>query len=231
MQKRILVIDDDQKLTNLLTEYLLQFDMQVRSALHPQEGLRILKRFEPDLVILDIMLPDMDGFEVCKLIRQESTVPIIMLTARGELPDRVVGLEIGADDYIAKPFEPRELVARIQAVLRRHETPMASVLRADGLQADTRKREVRLDNIDLSLTGTEFELLKILMKNAGKVMSRDRLLEHIRGIECDAFNRTVDIAMSRLRKKLGESADKPRFIKTVRSRGYLFIQEVEHEGA
>jgi DNA-binding response OmpR family regulator len=151
-----------------------------------------------------------------------------MLTARGDVMDRIVGLEIGADDYIGKPFEPRELVARIQAVLRRRETPVTAMLRSGELVADVRKREARLSDRDLALTGTEFELLKLMMQYAGTVLSRDRLLEHIRGIECDAFNRTIDIAMSRLRKKLGESAEHPKYIRTVRARGYLFIKEVEH---
>ena len=228
MQKKILIIDDDQKLVSLLSEYLSQFEMQARGALYPQEGLRLLSRFEPDLVILDIMLPDMDGFEVCKQIRQRSTVPVIMLTARGDVMDRIVGLEIGADDYLPKPFEPRELVARIQAVLRRQEAPVTQVLSSGELLLNTRNREATIAGRNLALTGTEFELLKLLMQFAGTVLSRDRLLEHIRGIEFDVFNRTVDIAMSRLRKKLGESVDQPKFIKTIRSRGYLFVREVEH---
>jgi DNA-binding response OmpR family regulator len=226
MLKRILIIDDDEKLTKLLSEYLGQFDMLVEAALHPREGLRLFNRFEPDLVILDIMLPDQDGFSVCKQIRQQSSVPIIMLTARGDVTDRVVGLEIGADDYMPKPFEPRELVARIQAVLRRHENPVDELMTSEGLVANTQTREVYLRGVNLNLTGTEFEVLRLLMASAGKVLNRDRVLEHIRGIECDAFNRTVDIAMSRLRKKLGESADQPRFIKTIRNKGYLFIKEV-----
>lgn len=231
MHKRILIIDDDQRLNALLSEYLAQFDMLIQTALYPKEGLRILKRFEPELVILDVMLPDMDGFEVCKQIRQQSGVPIIMLTARGDVMDKIVGLEIGADDYLSKPFEPRELVARIQAVLRRRDMPAATLLRSDGLVADIRKREARLNDKNLALTGTEFELLKMMMQYAGTVLSRDRLLEHIRGIECDAFSRTIDIAMSRLRKKLGESAEQPKYIKTVRTRGYLFIKEVDHADA
>ncbi len=229
MEKRILIIDDDQKLTDLLSEYLSQFDMQTRAALHPQDGLRLVRRFQPDLIILDIMLPDMDGFEVCKQIRQQSAVPIIMLTARGDVMDRIVGLEIGADDYLSKPFEPRELVARIQAVLRRHEIPAEAKLSCNGLAVDSQAREARLNGEMLTLTSTEFEVLKMLMQYAGTVLDRDRLLEHIRGIECDAFNRTVDIAVSRLRKKLGDTIEHPTFIKTIRAKGYLFIQDVEYE--
>jgi DNA-binding response OmpR family regulator len=226
--KTILVIDDDEKLGKLLKDYLAQFDMQVTATADPDKGLSALRKLKPDLVILDVMLPGKDGFEVCKEIRRLSNTPIIMLTARGDLTDRVVGLEVGADDYLSKPFEARELVARIQSVLRRANsqgTP-ATIYRSDGLVVNLAQRAATLKDKDLNLTTTEFAVLALFMENAGAVMSRDRIMDHLRGIECDAFNRSVDIAMSRLRKKLGESAERPRFFKTVWGEGYLFIGKV-----
>ena len=170
------------------------------------------------------MLPEMDGFEVCRTIRQSSIVPVIMLTARGEVMDRVVGLEIGADDYLPKPFEPRELVARIQSVLRRVQQKNFSALQKfGGLIIDFQKREVTLDEKIVRLTSNEFECLSLLVKNTGKVLDRDQIMEELRGIEWDAFNRSVDITMSRLRNKLADDPKNPRFIKTIWGTGYLFI--------
>jgi len=183
-----------------------------------------LEEETPDLVILDVMLPEMDGFEVCRTIRQSSSVPVVMLTARGEVMDRVVGLEIGADDYLPKPFEPRELVARIQAILRRIQTKSKSGIKTIGaLCIDSHKYEVRVDDKLVHLTLNEFECLVLLVKNKGKVLNRDQIIEELRGIEWDAFNRSVDITMSRLRQKLGDDPKNPRFIKTIWGTGYLFI--------
>ncbi len=233
-KKQILIIDDDQKLNELLKSYLLKFDMRVMAAVNPEEGLNLLKKRGPDLVILDVMLPGKDGFEVCKEIRKSSKVPIIMLTARGDVTDRVVGLEIGADDYLAKPFEPRELVARIQTVLRRFApSPAPSAggfLRSDDLTVDLAKRTASLKQKELGLTTTEFEILLFFLGNPGAVLSRDRIMEHLKGIECEAFNRSIDIAVSRLRKKLKDSAENPRFFKTVWGEGYLFIGKVRRHG-
>ncbi len=230
-KKQILIIDDDQKLNELLKSYLSKFDMGVTAAVHPEEGLNLLKKRGSDLVILDVMLPGKDGFEVCKEIRKASKVPIIMLTARGDVTDRVVGLEIGADDYLAKPFEPRELVARIQSVMRRlAPAPAAApggMLQSGGLAVDLSKRTASLNKKDLGLTTTEFEILLFFLNNPGAVLSRDRIMEHLKGIECEAFNRSIDIAVSRLRRKLKDSADKPKFFKTVWGEGYLFIGKVE----
>ncbi len=227
-QKKILVIDDDTKLCELLKTYLLQFDMSVMAASDAVEGLSLLNKLKPDLVILDVMLPGRDGFDICRGIRRQLPTPVIMLTARGELTDRVVGLEIGADDYLSKPFEPRELVARIQSVLRRTNAPVtpAAVLRCDGLAVNTQKRAAVLKGKELDLTTTEFEILSLFLLHAGTVLSRDRILDHLRGIQCEAFNRSVDIAVSRLRKKLGDSAERPKFLKTVRGSGYLFVGKV-----
>lgn len=222
----ILIIDDDAKLNELLKDFLKDFGFEVITATHPARGLKKLKQALPDLVILDIMLPEMDGFEVCRAIRQTSNVPIIMLTARGEITDKVVGLELGADDYLAKPFEPRELVARIQSVLRR-----TRLLKDDRrlsfkrLIIDPVKQIALLDGRSVDLTTNEFRALVLLAANAGKVLNRDRILQELRGIDCDAFNRSVDITVSRLRQKLEDNPKAPEFIKTVWGSGYVFIAE------
>jgi DNA-binding response OmpR family regulator len=224
MTPSILIIDDDAKLNQLLKDYLKDFGFDVATATHPAKGLKKLKQTAPDLVILDIMLPEMDGFEVCRTIRQTSDVPIIMLTARGEITDKVVGLELGADDYLAKPFEPRELVARIQSVLRR--TRLLTDTRSlsfNRLVIDPAKQIARLDGKPVDLTTNEFRALVLLAANAGKVLNRDQLLQELRGIDCDAFNRSVDITVSRLRQKLKDNPKAPEFIKTVWGSGYVFI--------
>ena len=224
MNSRLLIIDDDEKLNKLLTDYLGKMGFEVMSATLPSQGLEKLEREAPDLVILDVMLPEMDGFEVCRTIRLSSTIPVIMLTARGEVMDRVVGLEIGADDYLPKPFEPRELVARIQSILRRVQVKSSSgVKKIGGLSIDFHKLEVTVDEKPVGLTSSEFECLALLVKNSGKVLNRDQIIEQLRGIEWDAFNRSVDITMSRLRQKLGDDPKNPRFIKTIWGTGYLFI--------
>ena len=221
---KILIIDDDEKLNRLLTDYLSKMGFTVLTATLPSAGLEKLEEETPDLVILDVMLPEMDGFEVCRTIRQSSSVPVVMLTARGEVMDRVVGLEIGADDYLPKPFEPRELVARIQAILRRIQTKSKSGIKTIGaLCIDFHKYEVRVDDKLVHLTLNEFECLVLLVKNKGKVLNRDQIIEELRGIEWDAFNRSVDITRSRLRQKLGDDPKYPRFIKTIWGTGYLFI--------
>ena len=220
----ILIIDDDERLNRLLKRFLGDFGIKTLVATHPQEGLKLLRRKTPDLVVLDLMLPGMDGFAVCKAIRAESTVPIIMLTARGDLADKVIGLELGADDYLAKPFEPRELVARIHAVLRRR-APAAAAVHAvfGGLEVDFNRRRVALKGKPVELTTNEFAALALLVRQAGKVLSRDEILQELRGIDCEAFNRSVDITMSRLRQKLGDDPKSPAFIKTVWGTGYVFI--------
>jgi DNA-binding response OmpR family regulator len=224
MNPTILIIDDDTRLNQLLKDFLKDFGFEVVSATRPGEGLKKLKQVLPDLVILDIMLPEMDGFEVCRSIRQTSNIPIIMLTARGELTDKVVGLELGADDYLAKPFEPRELVARIQSVLRRaKQLSDHQILTFERLAIDLDKRKVLLDDQPIDLTTNEFAALALLARNAGKVLNRDQILQELRGIDCDAFNRSVDIAISRLRQKLKDDPRSPEFIRTVWGTGYIFI--------
>jgi DNA-binding response OmpR family regulator len=226
MESTILIIDDDEKLNRLLTDFLAEFGFKTLTAIHPEDGLKKLSRKSPDLVILDVMLPGMDGFEVCKTIRQHSLVPIIMLTARGELMDKVVGLELGADDYLPKPFEPRELVARIHSVLRRaKKIDKTRPQSFDRLEIDFPRQLVKLDGNIVDLTTNEFAALALLAGNPGKVFNRDEILQELRGIDCDAFNRSVDITMSRLRQKLNDDPKNPAFIKTVWGTGYVFIGE------
>jgi DNA-binding response OmpR family regulator len=228
MTSHILIIDDDPKLNRLLTEFLGGYGFKVSTALAPGEGLKKMRRDQPDLIILDVMLPEMNGFEVCKIIRQESNTPVIMLTARGEPMDRVVGLELGADDYLPKPFEPRELVARIQAVLRRlsGRGPMDRAT-FGRLTIDRHKRIACVDGNPIELTTNEFTALELLVRQPGRVMDRDRILQALRGMDSDAFNRSVDITMSRLRHKLGDDPKSPAFIKTVWGTGYVFIGEAD----
>jgi DNA-binding response OmpR family regulator len=226
MESTILIIDDDEKLNRLLTNFLNEFGFKTLTAIHPEEGLKMLNQKSPDLVILDVMLPGMDGFEVCKTIRQRSLVPIIMLTARGELMDKVVGLELGADDYLPKPFEPRELVARIHSVLRRAKKIDQTEPQTFGrLEIDFTKYIVKLDDTIVDLTTNEFAALALLAGKPGKVFNRDEILQALRGIDCEAFNRSVDITVSRLRQKLNDEPKNPSFIKTVWGTGYVFIGE------
>ena len=173
------------------------------------------------------MLPDTNGLELCREFRAEYDLPVIMLTARGETADKVMGLELGADDYVHKPFEPRELVARIQSVIRRSkETSSKDTLVCDGLRLETETQRVELDGSGIELTTTEFELLKGLMQSRGRVLSRDHLIERLRGFDADVYDRSVDMLVSRLREKLGDNPKKPRFIRTVRLSGYQFVGAV-----
>ena len=224
---RILIIDDDVNLNSLLAEYLQKFGYKLVSETTAVAGRKRLRRELPDLLILDVMLPDTDGLTLCREFRAEYDLPIIMLTARGEVADRVMGLELGADDYVPKPFEPRELVARIQSVIRRaRDRSQGKVLVCDGLRLETETRRVELDGNDVELTTMEFELLRGLMESRGRVMSRDRLLERLRGIDSDVFDRSIDMLISRLREKLGDNPRQPRFIRTVRMSGYQFVGAV-----
>lgn len=223
-KSKVLVIDDDERLNALLTRYMDRFGFAVQSATDPRAGLRILKSDPPEIVILDVMLPEMDGFAVCRKVRETSRVPIIMLTARGEVMDRILGLELGADDYLAKPFEPRELVARVQAVLRRGApSEIQERMRIGSLDVDWATRCARLAGRDLGVTTSEFELLALLVRNAGRVLSRERILDGTRGIDWEAYDRSIDVLISRLRQKLGDDAKHPSFIRTVRGAGYVFI--------
>ncbi|MBI2215503.1 MAG: response regulator transcription factor [Acidobacteria bacterium] len=223
MPTRVLIIDDDEKLNALLTEYLGRFDVRVTTAVHPEAGLRAVRSDPPDILILDVMLPGMDGFSVCRKIRESSRIPIIMLTARGDVTDRIVGLEMGADDYLPKPFEPRELVARIQAVLRRGKGEETEVSRYGTLELNWAARSARLAGEELELTGAEFELLALLVRNRGRVLSRERIMDETRGVDWGAFDRSIDVLVSRLRQKLRDDPRRPSLIRTVRGSGYSFI--------
>ncbi len=222
---KILLIDDDKKLGELLATFFGRFDMELVAATHPDEGLRQLEAAQPDLVILDVMLPGQDGFDVCRTIRRSSNIPIIMLTARGEVTDRIVGLEIGADDYLPKPFEPRELVARIQNVLRRSADRRSSdvPLIFGNLTIDTHRRTAELAGKSLDLTTMEYQLLALFAENPGRTFTRDEILNALRGIDAKLFSRSVDILVSRLRQKLQDTTKQPRYIKTVWGTGYIFI--------
>jgi two-component system OmpR family response regulator len=217
---RILLIDDDAQLGAPLAAYFARFDLELVHALHPDQGLALLRTGGFDAAILDVMLPGMDGFALCREIRKGSDIPILMLTARGEVMDRVVGLELGADDYVPKPFEPRELVARVQTVLRRRVVAPVTAgptrLRFEGLEVDPVTRSVRRQGSVVELTGTEFELLLVLAREPGRVWGRDDILNQLRGHEAELHTRAVDIVVSRLRKKL-EPLDA---IKTLRNAGY-----------
>lgn len=222
---KILLIDDDEKLGELLATFFERFDMELVAATHPDEGLRQLEAAQPDLIILDVMLPGQDGFEVCRTIRRSSNIPIIMLTARGEVTDRIVGLEIGADDYLPKPFEPRELVARIQNVLRRSADRPTSdgPLKFGDLTIDLERRTAELAGESLDLTTMEYQLLVLFVENPGRTFTRDEILNELRGIDAQLFSRSVDILVSRLRQKLQDTTKQPRYIKTVWGTGYIFI--------
>jgi len=223
-KNHILMVDDDVDLNALVKEYLAKFGHKLVTVTTAARGMAELRRERPDLIILDVMLPDTDGLTLCREIRTEFDIPIIMLTARGEVADRVLGLELGADDYLSKPFEPRELVARIQSVIRRSESRQnQDVLQSDGLSLEKQTRKVSLDGRDLGLTTMEFELLCVLMDSHGRVLSRNRLIERLRGIDADVYDRSIDMLVSRLRDKLGDDSHTPRFIKTIRLTGYQFV--------
>ena len=222
---KVLIIDDDRKHSELLQAYFKRFGINLVCALDAEEGFRKLHREDPDLVLLDVMLPGKDGLESCRENRKDSSIPIIMLTARGDVIDRVSGLELGADDYNGKPFEPRELVARVQATLRRSDGagPSQAKLEFAGLTNDTDTRSVVVDGKLVDLTSMEFELLLILARRHGRKMSRDDILSELRGIDAAILTRSVDIMVSRLRGKLNDSVKPPRFIQTIWGRGYSFI--------
>ena len=223
--EKILVIDDDVQLSKLIEEFLGTFNYKVKIIHEPQSALQFLEKNKIDLVILDIMLPGIDGFQALRKIREDSQIPVIMLTARGEVTDRIVGLELGADDYLAKPFEPRELLARIQSILRRSSSPgaMVDILDFEHLSINKLKQEVSLDGEMLHLSTSEYEALLLFAENPGKVMDREIMVESLRGITWQSYDRSVDVLVSRLRNKLGDTTDQIRFIKTIHGVGYKFI--------
>ena len=225
--EKILIIDDDIQLTELLIEFLNSYKYKIVAKHSPEEGLEYLEKTDADVIILDIMLPRMDGFQILRKIRENLSTPVIMLTARGEVTDRIVGLELGADDYLPKPFEPRELLARIQSVLRRTHSSAAIVenVQFKGLSIDKNKQEVLLDDKLVSLSTTEYEALLLFIEHTSETLDREFLVENLRGISWQSYDRSVDVLVSRLRGKLGETPNKTRFIKTIHGVGYKFIGE------
>jgi DNA-binding response OmpR family regulator len=223
MSGRVLIIDDDERLAGMLSDYLGAGGLRVQVRSTGAAGLAVAQ--DCDVVVLDLGLPDMDGLEVCRRLREQSAVPILMLTARGEDTDRIVGLELGADDYLGKPFNPRELLARLRAILRRlGEGAGPSLLRFGRLEIDPGSRAVRLDGAPRTLTSAQFDLLLALARNAGRVLSRERLMDLARGTDLEAFDRSIDVCVSRLRAALEDEPAKPRRIITVRGAGYVFAR-------
>jgi len=227
----LLMIDDDEELVDLMRDYLSSQGFDFHVALDGEAGLEALERVVPDLVILDVMLPGQDGFEICKGIRRKSRVPILMLTARGDELDRIVGLELGADDYLAKPFNPRELVARIKAILRRiAEPPPSQQIRRrqiGPLVIDEGTRTVTLSGEVVDLTTAEFDLLMVLAASAGRVLSRDQLMEKLHGSSWSYFDRSIDVHISRIRRKIEADPRRPTLLKTIRGVGYQLARPEE----
>lgn len=223
--KRVLIIDDDLNLCKRLKEYFVQYNLELIICESPSIGLSKLADSNAELLLLDVMLPEKDGFTLCKEIRAMSNIPIIMLTARGELTDKVLGLEIGADDYLAKPFEPRELVARINVLLRRDSvvSNKPEALSFKDLTIFPKHHKVELEGNEVVITGMEFRLLILLANSPGRVFNRDELLNELKGIDSDVFSRSIDILLSRLRNKLNDNAQNPKYIKTIRNMGYCFV--------
>jgi DNA-binding response OmpR family regulator len=224
MPQRILLVEDDARLAAMVQEYLGEAGFRVSAAGTGREGLQKLAREPFDALVLDLMLPDMDGLEVCRQLRAKWDVPVLMLTARGDAADRIVGLELGADDYLPKPFEPRELLARLRAILRRGSRPGAKLLRFGSLEIDLDARRVRVAGIEKGLTSYQFALLAALAQNAGRVLSREQLMDLVKGEALEAFDRSIDVHVSRLRAAVEDDPRKPRRILTVRGAGYVFAK-------
>lgn len=228
MAADILIIDDDTRLTAMLEEYLQNQGFATRARATGKDGLAEIARHPPAVIILDIMLPDTDGFEICKKVRGNSDIPILMLTAKGEETDRIVGLELGADDYLPKPFSPRELLARLKAVLRRSQGMMhngnGDLLTFGTLEIDRGARTVRLHGDERLLTSYQFDLLVTLAENAGRVLSRDQIMDMVKGAELEAFDRSIDVHISRIRAAIEADPKHPKRIITVRGAGYLFAR-------
>jgi DNA-binding response OmpR family regulator len=223
MPKKILVVDDEPKIAEICQDYLKAAGYQVVIAMTGPDGLSMARRERPDLIVLDLMLPEMDGLDVCRTLRRESDVPIIMLTARVEETDKLIGLEIGADDYITKPFSPRELVARVRVVLRRGSgDPTSEVIRVGDVTLDRARYEVNLPDQTITLTPTEFEILASLMSQPGRIFSRAQLLNAVHGVAFESYERAIDSHIRNLRRKLETSDGQANYIITVHGVGYKF---------
>jgi two-component system alkaline phosphatase synthesis response regulator PhoP len=227
----VLLVDDDPKIRELLRLYVEREGHRPLFAADGESALDLATRAKPDVVLLDVMLPGMDGFEVTRRLRDLSQVPILLLTARSAEGDRIIGLDLGADDYVVKPFSPRELMARVRALLRRHGRPQAAdepILIADGLALDPNAVSATLDGQPLELTPFEFRILLALMRRPNRVLTRDELIDALHGDDDPGiYDRTIDVHLGRLRRKLGDDASQPRFIGTVRTVGYRFVAPVE----
>jgi DNA-binding response OmpR family regulator len=225
MKQQILLIEDDARLAEMLRDYLGGADFTVAHADCGSAGLRLHSREAFDAIVLDAMLPDIDGLDVCRQIRSGSVTPILMLTARGHATDRIIGLEMGADDYLPKPFEPRELLARLRAILRRgKDTRKGDVAVFGRLEIDRGAREARIDGVVHALTGYQFELLAALAERPGRVMGREALMDFVKGEALEAFDRSIDVHISRIRAAIEDDPKKPRRIITVRGSGYVFAK-------
>jgi len=224
---RVLIIDDDRRLGDMLGTYLQGQGVAVEIQLDGASGLAAVERGGFDAVVLDVMMPGIDGFEVCRRIRARSEIPVLMLTARGDETDRVVGLELGADDYLPKPFSPRELLARLRAITRRSRSAVAvapDVLRFGALEVDLSGRVARVDGQERALTSHQFEILAAMARNAGRVMSREQIMDSVRGEPLEAFDRSIDVHVSRIRAAIEADPRHPRRIVTVRGVGYVFTR-------
>jgi len=228
MSAKILIIEDELEIVRLVRTYLEQVGYRVLVAYNGSEGLRVARREKPDLIVLDLMLPGMDGLDICRAIRRESDVPIIMLTARVEEVDKLIGLELGADDYITKPFSPRELVARVRAVLRRAQgsLPTVETLTAGDILLNISTHTVTVRGRSVNLTPTEFDLLAALMKHPGRVFTRLQLLDQVQGYAYEGYQRTIDTHIKNLRRKIEANPRKPEYILTVYGVGYKFRESV-----
>jgi two-component system phosphate regulon response regulator OmpR len=226
MAERILLVEDDPRLAEMLCEYLGAAGFRVVLAPFGAAAMERLAEAPFDAVVLDLMLPDMDGLDVCRRLRAKSETPLLMLTARGDATDRIVGLELGADDYLPKPFEPRELLARLRAILRRRGSAVASdrVLRFGRLEIDCAARVLSVDGDPRTLTSYQYELLVAFAKNAGRVLSREALMDMVKGEQLEAFDRSIDVHISRIRIAIEDNPKQPRRIITVRGAGYVFAK-------
>lgn len=226
-QYSVLIVDDDEKIAQLLKSYFEKESFVVFTAHDGLAALGAVQEHAPDIVVLDLMLPVLNGWEVCRRLRQESEVPIIMLTARDEESDRLIGLEIGADDYVAKPFSPREVVARAKVILRRVTAIKSDIIRYGLLEIDSIRHHVTYNGNPIDLTPTEFKILELLAQKPGQVFSRLQIVDAVQGYAFEGFERTIDAHVKNLRRKLGDNPKEPRYIQTVYGIGYKFGGEYE----
>ena len=234
MTASLLLIDDDARLTTMVADYLQANGFDVQTAGSLASGRELLRHGSFDALLLDLMLPDGDGLELTRELRADARtrrLPLLMLTARGEAPDRIVGLEIGADDYLPKPFEPRELLARVKALLRRSAAPLGDdeVMRFGRLEIDLGARQARIDGRPCDLTSHQFDLLVVLAQGAGRVLSRDQIMDGLKGHPLEAFDRSIDVHVSRIRAAIEDDAKSPKRLLTVRGVGYVFARKQDSE--